>query len=309
MSKRARSRKGPVESDRPKNTPETSVQAEIDQVEPRATGDATELESIRRQLRDTQAALLHSEKMASLGSLVAGVAHEINTPVGSLNSNSDVAIRALEKLCEALDEASPAVRQDPAVKNAVEVLRSVGEVNKTACQRIVKIVRSLRNFARGDEGERRPADLHEGLESTLTLVHHEIKNRIEVVRDYGDLPEVECQPDQLNQVFMNILVNAAQAIEGTGTITIRTRATPNEVTIAFSDTGKGILPDNLPKIFDPGFTTKSVGVGSGLGLAICYKIVMEHGGRIEVQSDIGKGTTFTLTLPLKASEHSLSGGN
>ncbi len=263
---------------------------------------ASALETTNRELRDTQVALVQSEKMASLGSLIAGVAHEINTPVGSINSNSDVTLRALEKLCEALDNAPPEIKEDPVLKNVVEVLQSVGKINKTACERIVKIVKSLRNFARLDEAERKPADLHEGIESTLTLVHHELKNRIEIVRDYGDIPEVECFPDQLNQVFMNILVNAAHAIEGNGKITIRTRTDGENVTLGFSDTGRGISPENLPKIFDPGFTTKGVGVGSGLGLPICYRIVKEHGGRIDVQSELGKGTTFTVTLPPKAPE-------
>jgi PAS domain S-box-containing protein len=271
------------------------------------TAQTSELDSTNRELRDTQAALLHSEKMASLGNLLAGVAHEINTPIGSINSNSDVALRALEKLCDALDKASPEVRNDPALKNAVEILQSIGKINKTACDRIVKIVRSLRNFARLEEAEPKAANLHEGLESTLTLVHHEIKNRIEVTRDYGEIPNVECLPDQLNQVFMNILVNAAHAIEGNGKITIRTRFDGDSVIITFVDSGKGISAENLPRIFDPGFTTKGVGVGSGLGLPICYKIVKEHGGRIDVQSELGKGTTVTVTLPSKAPERGQPG--
>jgi PAS domain S-box-containing protein len=271
------------------------------------TEQTSELESTNRELRDTQAALLHSEKMASLGSLLAGVAHEINTPIGSINSNSDVALRALDKLRDALDKASPEAKEDPALKNAVEILQSIGKVNKTACDRIVKIVRSLRDFARVEEAEPKTADLHEGLESTLTLVHHVIKNRIEVTRDYGEIPDVECLPDQLNQVFMNILVNAAHAIEGNGEITIRTRFDGDNVTISFADTGKGISAENLPRIFDPGFTTKGLGVGSGLGLPICYKIVKEHGGRIDVQSELGKGTTVTVTLPSKAPERGQPG--
>lgn len=261
---------------------------------------ASQLEATNRELRDTQAALVQSEKMASLGALVAGVAHEINTPVGSINSNSDVMLRALDKLQAALGNAPTEVKDNADLKRSVEVLEGIGKINKTACERIVKIVRSLRNFARLDEAERKMADLHEGLESTLTLVHHETKNRIEVVRDFGDIPEIECFPDQLNQVFMNILVNAAHAIEGKGKITITTRSDTGSVILTFSDTGKGISPENLVKIFDPGFTTKGVGVGSGLGLAICYRIVKEHGGRIEVQSELGRGSTFTITLPVRA---------
>ena len=164
----------------------------------------------------------------------------------------------------------------------------------------MKIVQSLRNFARLDEAERKSADLLEGLESTLTLLHHELKNRIDVVRDYEAIPEIVCSPNQLNQVFMNVLVNAAHAIDGRGTITIRTRYRDGEVAISFTDTGRGIPAAVLPRIFDPGFTTKGVGVGSGLGLAICYRIVKEHGGRIEVTSEPEKGTTFTVILPVSA---------
>jgi two-component system NtrC family sensor kinase len=261
-----------------------------------------ELENTNRELRDTQAALVQSEKMASLGNLVAGVAHEINTPVGSINSNNDVMIRALDKLRHLVEQAPSEIRDDPELVRTLSALEKIGEVNQTACDRIVRIVRSLRNFARLDESERKKVPVHEGLESTLTLVHHELKNRIDVVRDYGDLPEIECSPSQINQVFMNMLVNASQAIEDKGSITIRTRAEGESVTIAFIDTGTGIKPENLEKIFDPGFTTKGVGVGSGLGLPICYKIVKEHGGRIDVESRVGHGTTFKVTLPVVAPE-------
>jgi signal transduction histidine kinase len=261
---------------------------------------AHELESTNIELRQAQAALVQSEKMASLGTLVAGVAHEINTPVGSINSNGDVMVRALEKLRQILEAAPPEVRNDKQLARTLGVLEGIGKVNQTACERIVRIVRSLRNFARLDEAERKQVNIHEGLDSTLTLVHHELKNRIEVVRDYGEIPEIDCFPNQLNQVFMNMLVNASQAIEGEGKITITTRASGDWITVAFEDTGVGIHPENLQKIFDPGFTTKGVGVGSGLGLAICYKIVNEHGGKIDVESEVGRGTTFTITLPVIA---------
>lgn len=260
---------------------------------------ATELEATNHELRDTQAALVQSEKMASLGNLVAGVAHEINTPVGTLNSNSDVLVLAIEKLKHLLGKAPDDSRADLDIERTINTLEEIGRVNKTACERIVRIVRSLRNFARLDEAERKQVDIHEGLESTLTLVHHEIKNRIEIVRDYGKLSPIECFPNQLNQVFMNILVNAAHAIPDKGTITITTRDLGDRVSVSFRDTGVGIEPEHLSKIFDPGFTTKGVGVGSGLGLAICYKIAKEHGGRIDVESTAGKGTTFTLTLPVQ----------
>ena len=162
------------------------------------------------------------------------------------------------------------------------------------------IVRSLKSFARLEEPECRKADIHEEIGSALTLVHHELKNRIEVERDYGELPAVECFPNHLNQVFMNLLVNASQAIEGKGRIRITTRVEDDRVRIAFQDSGIGIRPENLDKIFEPGFTTKSAGDGTGLGLSICYKIIHAHHGDIAVESELGEGTTFTITLPVHA---------
>ncbi len=184
------------------------------------------------------------------------------------------------------------------------MLDGISRANRTACERIVKIVRGLRNFARLDEAERKKVDLHEGLESTLTLVNHKLENRVEVVRDYGEIPQIECFPSRLNQVFMNILVNACHAIEGKGSITIKTLADDGCIRISFRDTGKGIEAKVLQNIFDPGFTTKGVGTGMGLGLAICYQIVRDHGGSIDVESEPGRGTTFTITLPTKAAVRS-----
>lgn len=253
-----------------------------------------------RALRDMQAQLVQTEKMAALGNLVAGVAHEINTPIGSIHANADVIRRAID----IVKGAYATVRvDDPAMQDqlskAIEILEESNTTMRTATERIVRIVRSLRNFARLDEAERKTVDLHEGIESTLTLVYHEYKNRIEVVRDFGTLPKVECYPNQLNQVFLNILVNAIQAIKGTGAITITTRASGDHVTLSFADTGKGIAPANLDRIFDPGFTTKGVGVGTGLGLSIVYKIIHAHQGRIDVTSTVGTGTTFHITLPVR----------
>jgi two-component system NtrC family sensor kinase len=260
---------------------------------------AAELESTNRELRETQMALVQTEKMASLGNLVAGVAHEINTPVGAVSSNADVMQRALAKLRDSIGASE--VHDNPGLKKALTALEHVASVNGEACARIVGIVRGLRNFARLDEADQKCVDVHEGIESTLTLLHHELKKRIRVVREFGDLPEIKCFPSKLNQVFMNLLVNAVQAIDGEGSITITTTADAAEVRLEFRDTGHGVAEDVLPRIFDPGFTTKGVGVGSGLGLAICYQIVREdHRGQITVVSKAGEGTTFTLTLPIDA---------
>ena len=164
------------------------------------------------------------------------------------------------------------------------------------------IVGSLRRFARLDEAELDEVDLREGIENTLTLVQHELRNRVEVERDYGDIPRVKCYPNQLNQVFMNLLVNASHAIEGQGSIAIKTRPQGDNVLIEFTDSGRGIPQENLKRIFDPGFTTKGSGVGTGLGLSIVYRIVQEHQGSIDVESEVGKGTTFRLLLPIRREE-------
>jgi len=247
---------------------------------------------------------VQSEKMAALGALVAGVAHEINTPLGAVTSNTDLVARAMLKAKETADAEQAAQYLDRA--------GAMVEVSREACRRIAEIVRSLRNFSRLDEAERKPADLHEGLDSTLTLAAHLMRNRITVQRDYGALPPVECHANQLNQVFLNVLTNAAHAIDGAGTITVRTRYDEHgqriegstvrggrgAVVIEISDTGCGIPAPNLKKIFDPGFTTKGVGVGTGLGLAICYRIVSDHRGTIDAQSTVGHGTTFRIVLPV-----------
>ncbi|GMR22627.1 MAG: hypothetical protein BMS9Abin37_0990 [Acidobacteriota bacterium] len=260
---------------------------------------AEKLESTNHELRETQMALVQTEKMASLGKLVAGIAHEINTPVGAVSSNADLMRRALTKLRHAIGESQIPENRD--LEKALTALEHVASVNREACERIAKIVRELRNFARLDEAERKRVDVHEGIESTLTLLHHELKKRIDVVREFGDLPEIECFPSRLNQVFMNLLVNTIQAIDGKGRITVRTSASDAHVRLEFRDSGRGVPPDVLPQIFDPGFTTKGVGVGSGLGLAICYQIVRkDHGGEISVDSKTGVGTTFTVTLPIRA---------
>ena len=162
---------------------------------------------------------------------------------------------------------------------------------------MTEIVTSLRHFARLDEGELKKADIHEGIEGAVTLVQHDLKGRVEIERHYAELEPVMCYPGKLNQVFLNILVNASQAIEAEGTITITTSKNGNEIHVAIGDTGKGIPQKDLKSIFDPGFTTKGVRVGTGLGLSICYQILQQHKGRIEVESEVGKGSVFSVILP------------
>ena len=253
-----------------------------------------------RDLRESQMQLVQQEKMAALGRLVAGVAHEMNTPIGTITSNADTLGRSLTRLRGILtsDSCPAEVRNDRLLSQVLNVLDDISRINGLACERIVGIVGSLRNFARLDEAEFKTADLHEGLDSTLTLVHHELKNRAVVKKEYGDIPPIQCHPNQINQVFMNLLVNASQALKEKGEITIRSFREGDIVNVQISDSGVGIPPENLQRIFDPGFTTKGVGVGTGLGLSICFKIAQDHGGRIDVESELGKGSTFTIRLPV-----------
>ena len=250
--------------------------------------------------KEMQNQLIISEKMASLGNLVAGVAHEINTPMGAMVSSTDTSRRAIEKLQRALEKADSLeeVQRGRRVKKLFTLLWSNFEVMGTASGRVTRIVNTLRNFARLDEAERKQVDLHEGLNSTLSLVGHRLKGTVTVVKEYGDLEPVLCYPNQLNQVFMNLLVNAIDAVEADqGSITISTFMDAGQTHVRISDTGAGIPRDVLPHIFDPGFTTKGVGVGTGLGLSICFNIVQKHKGVLSVESEAGQGTSFTVSLP------------
>lgn len=258
-----------------------------------------ELAQANNEVVRAQSQLVQAEKMAALGKLVAGIAHEINTPLGAINSMQDSLVRAVAKLKTSVERDFPDCRESPAMQQAFQVLQDAHRVIETGTRRVTAIVRGLRNFARLDEAELKEADLHACLEDTLLLINHDLRNRVQVFREYGDLPMVLCYPGRLNQVFLNLLNNAQQAIQGEGTIRITTSRQAGEVHLAISDSGTGIPPEHLPRIFDPGFTTKGVGVGTGLGLSICYQIVQDHAGRIEVASQPGQGSTFTVILPLR----------
>jgi signal transduction histidine kinase len=251
------------------------------------------------ELVEKEAQLVQSEKMAALGQLVAGVAHEINTPMGAIRSLHNTLMLAMDKLKGELARLRPAdPESDARVQRNFKIIQEANRVIESGTERVSNIVRRLRSFARLDEAELKTVDVRRGLEDTLALIHHEIGPNVKVIRDYGDVPPVACFPGKLNQVFLNILINAVQAIEGQGEITITTYASDGYLHITFRDTGVGIPKENFNKIFDPGFTTKGVGVGTGLGLPICYQIMQEHRGTIEVESEVGKGTTFTLILPM-----------
>ncbi|NKB70810.1 MAG: PAS domain S-box protein [Candidatus Latescibacteria bacterium] len=254
-----------------------------------------QLEQANQDLTDTYNQLVQSEKMAALGTLVAGIAHEINTPVGAIRSMHDTLVRAVGKLQDVLDESS---LENQGLQRALKIIGDSNRVIESGTERVTTIVRSLRNFARMDQAEVQEVDVHLGLDDSLMLIHNEIKNRVEVVKDYGEVPLICCYPSRLNQVFLNILNNAQQAIDGKGTITICTRSQDDEVSIAIEDSGSGMSEEVRERIFTAGFTTKGMGKGTGLGLAISQQIIQAHKGRIEVESQEGKGTTFTVVLPV-----------
>jgi len=273
-----------------------------------------ELRESQARLKEVHAQLAQSEKMASIGQLAAGVAHEINNPVGYVNSNVaslQSYLDGLFRLIDAYEAAEADLAGDPLALSDIRSLkqelnldflrqdvRALMEECREGLSRVKEIVIDLKDFAHSGTGEWEAADLLKGLESTLNIVHNELKYKAEVVKEYGQLPPVECVPGQLNQVFMNLLVNAAHAIKEHGTITVRTGSANGEAWVEVSDTGVGIPPENRARLFDPFFTTKPVGQGTGLGLSLAYGIVNRHGGRIEVDSEVGKGSTFRVTVPI-----------
>lgn len=267
-----------------------------------ANGEPTaqdEVARLRTELEEANRKLAESYKLASLGRLIAGIAHEMNTPIGSIRSNNAVVLRSLEALEQVLagclGTAAPEMAK---VREILEVLHSLATVDKIACERISSVIPGLKAFARVEEADLRKVDLNEMLRSTVVLVHSGFRPRVSVETDFGDLPQVECYPQSLYQVFLNVLINAGQAIDGEGKVTVRTRLEGDRVHIAISDTGRGIPPEHAPHIFRRGFTTKPVGVGTGLGLAMSKQIVERHGGAIDFESQPGVGTTFHIRIPL-----------
>jgi PAS domain S-box-containing protein len=269
-----------------------------------------------KDLEDAQSQLLHSERMASIGQLAAGVAHEINNPVGFVNSNLGTLQRYvadISRLLAAYGSAESALPEDLAqqitsIKKEVdfEFLRdditALLIESMDGLRRVTRIVQDLKNFSHIEEPESQLADLEAEIESTLRVVWNELKYKAEVVKEFAGLPQIKCHPFQLNQVFMNLLINASHAIEEQGKITVRTGFDDEQVWVVVQDTGKGIPTENMRKIFDPFFTTKPVGKGTGLGLSLSYGIVQKHQGHIEVSSEVGKGATFTVFLPRKIPE-------
>jgi PAS domain S-box-containing protein len=273
-----------------------------------------EQQQLIQQLQEAQAQLLQSEKMASIGQLAAGIAHEINNPIGFINSNMGALKTYVDTLCELTEQVDQTVQGLPGqddLKTKVAQFKKQADYeflkddvadlvreSLDGLKRVKDIVQSLKDFAHIGETDWQFADLHAGIDSTLTIANNEFKYKAMVKKDYGTLPQVKCLASQLNQVFMNLIVNASHAITNHGVITIRTGVDTDGVWVEIGDNGSGIAPDILTRIFDPFFTTKPVGKGTGLGLSLSYNIVAKHGGRIEVASVLGQGTRFTVHLPI-----------
>ncbi len=289
---------------------------ELNEANARLSREKEEQLLLIRKLEEAQNQLLQSEKMAAIGQLAAGVAHEINNPIGYVQSNLGTLKTYIEdilKLVEAYESVEPSLEGENSariakLKQEIDLdflkgdLASLLTESREGISRVKGIVQDLRDFSHVDESEWQWTDINRNLDTTLNVIHNELKYKADVIREYGSLPEILCLPQQLSQVFMNLLVNAAHAIEGRGTITIRTLAENGGIVVKISDTGCGIAQENLNRIFEPFFTTKPVGKGTGLGLSLARSIVEKHQGKMEVSSEPGRGTTFSIFLPLSPAE-------
>ena len=272
-----------------------------------------QLQSAMNKLKEAQNQLVQSEKMASVGQLTAGIAHEINNPINFVSSNisplkrdmedimkllelcaSETEKENLQKKFDNIEKFKEEIEYDVILQEVKQLLSGIEE----GARRTMEIVKGLRNFSRLDEGEKKLADINEGIDSTLLMLRNQLKNRIEVVKNFGSIPQLLCYPGKLNQVFMNIINNAGQSIEGNGIIEISTIYEKKNIQVSIKDNGKGMSPEVAEHIFEPFYTTKDVGKGTGLGLSISYGIIKEHDGEIVVKSNEGEGTEFVITMPV-----------
>ncbi len=277
-----------------------------------------ELEKTNKELEDTKAQMLQSEKLASIGQLAAGVAHEINNPISFVNCNLSSMKGYIEDLKSILEmhEKMPTLLRDGKLDDAMELLDGIEtardevdlaflmkdidlllEESEEGIERVVSIIRALKDFSHVDMAEEEYYDINKCLENAIKISSHEVKHKAVVKKELGSIPQVKCCPQQLNQVFLNLIINASQAISDKGEIEIRTFASGGKIAIEIEDNGAGMTDDIKDKLFEPFFTTKPVGVGTGLGLSIAYGIINDHGGTIDVESAPGEGTTFTISLP------------
>ncbi len=293
-------------------TERKEIEQELERSVAESVQMATTLEFVNAELKAAQSQMLQREKMASIGQLAAGVAHEINNPIGFVSSNLRSLDKYLKKLTDYLKilerkikEQAPDAwqevmpeRKKMKVDFLLEDCDDLIAESLDGSERVRKIVQNLKTFSRVDQAEAQSADLNECLESTIDIVWNEIKYKSTLEKNLAELPDLYCSPQELSQVFTNILINAAQAIEKDGLIRICSWLGGDSIFISIQDNGSGIAEENLEKIFEPFFTTKQVGDGTGLGMSISYEIVKKHGGKIVIDSELGKGTTFTIELPL-----------
>lgn len=262
---------------------------------------------LREELEVANRKLADAHKMASLGRLAAGIVHEINTPIGSIFSNNEVIIRSLDKIKGMLASVADGSAVPQKALDMLDVISGLAAVDKIACERIGGIIRSLKTFARVNEGDLLRVDINDLLRNTIKLAGTVFRSRIKIETDFEELPEVECYPGLLNRVFLNLIVNSGQAIEGEGRIVVRTRREGECVHIAVEDNGSGIPLEVRPRIFAAGFTTKPLGEGTGLGLSISREIVEDtHGGNIDFESVVGTGTTFHIRIPTEQRKKELT---
>jgi signal transduction histidine kinase len=290
-------------------------------MESRMRANTDELNQAYSRIKSSQLALVQSEKMASLGQMVAGVAHEINTPLGYVQNNVAIGqelfmqvrnmIAGYEALVDNLmnedadeEQISMQMQQIAEMRTDLNAQEMLGEMQGLMADslygigQISELVLNLKDFSRMDAAATEAVNLNDCIESALNIGRNVLKNKVEVIRELAELPRISCAPSQLNQVFLNLFSNAAQAMDGYGRLYIRSWFDDQAVHVSVADNGKGIAPENLTRIFDPFFTTKPVGEGTGLGLAISHQIITQHGGEIQVQSQIGSGTTFSIRLPV-----------
>jgi len=277
-----------------------------------------ELEKAYNQLKSAQSQILQQEKMASIGQLAAGIAHEINNPIGFIMSNLNSLSRYVERLsnfieiCEEMitkldenkGEKAHIIEKLSELKHKLKIdfilndIMHIIDESKDGTDRVKRIVQDLKSFSHVDETEQKPSNINQGLESTINIVWNELKYKARVIKEYGNIPLTKCNLGQLNQVFMNILINAAQAIVNMGEIKVKTWQDNSYIVISISDNGCGIPEEIIHRIYEPFYTTKRVGEGTGLGLSIAYDIVRKHNGEIKVRSEVGKGTEFTIRIPI-----------
>jgi signal transduction histidine kinase len=280
-----------------------------------------ELESTLKKLRELEFQLFQSTKMATLGQLSAGIAHEINNPIAYIYNNTFIIKRNLQKIFEVLNAVHTALREHSPAATSTEQLRNLEQIisevdlnlkkqviedavtkNESGLERIQMIIESLKNFTRTNNAELKIESLHNCIEAALEILQPQIRGNIQIIKSYQSLPPIRCYANLLIQVFINLISNAIQAIQREGQIFIRTSVGPNEQVVEIEDTGCGIPAANLEKIFDPLFTTKEQGHGMGLGLSICKGIIEKHHGTISVKSTVARGSLFNITLPQNNAE-------